>query len=220
MATRFSIHRGLARPLRRAAGAASVAAMVLLAACGGGGSTPQAAPAVGDTTPPTAQATSPASSASAVATSTRIAVTFSEAIDATTLTASTFTVSVGGVAVAGSVNTSGPVAGFLPAAPLPSGTIHSASASTAVKDTAGNALAAMHTWTFATAAVAAPSWNAPVLLETAAGRASEPAITSTNEDMPTPDGSAITGWGAAAELIDTGAGDASGKLSIYASRDH
>ena len=59
-----------------------------------------------------------------------------------------------------------------------------------------------------------------MLLETAAGQASEPAIASTNEDMPTPDGSAITGWGAAAELIDTGAGDASGKLSIYASRDH
>ena len=194
MATRLSIHGGYVRLLRRGAGAASVAVMVLLAACGGSGSPPQAPPPAGDTTPPTVQATSPAGSASAVATSTTVTVTFSEAVDATTLTASTFTLSVGGVAVAGSVSASGPVASFLPAAPLANGMVHSASVSTAVKDTAGNALAAMHTWTFTTAAAAAPSWSAPVLLETAAGQASEPAIAATSEDLPTLSAQSTAVW--------------------------
>jgi hypothetical protein len=111
------------------------------------------------------QATAPAAGASAiVATTATISVTFSEPVDPSTLTATSFSVTAGGSTVAGGVAASGATATFTPAAPLAAGASYSVVVSTAVKDMAGNPLAAAHAWSFATAA-AARSWDAPVLLE-------------------------------------------------------
>ena len=178
--------------LRRQAAWLLAAAALLVAACGTG---EDVAGAAADTTPPTIQATSPAASASAVATTAAITVTFSEAIDAATLTGASFTVSAAGVPVAGSVSASGRTASFAPAAPLAGATAHSATVSAAVKDLAGNPLAAAHSWTFATAAIAAArAWSTPVLLETSDNPASEPAIAATTEDLPTSATQATAVW--------------------------
>ena len=179
--------------LQAAFGTAIVVANLLLAACGGAGT--EATPPAADTTPPTIQATSPAASASAVALPAAITVTFSEPIDAATVTTASFTVSVASVPVAGSVSASGVMASFVPAAPLAAGTAYSASISAAVKDAAGNPLATTLAWSFTTAtAVASKAWSAPVLLETADGPASQPVVAATREDLPTQTTQATAVW--------------------------
>ena len=170
-----------------------VASLLVLVACGGAepGPTPPAA----DTTPPTIQATSPAASASAVAPPAAITVTFSEPIDAATVTTASFTVNAAGVPVAGSVSASGVMASFVPAAPLAAGTAYTANVSAAVKDAAGNPLATALAWSFTTAAsVTLKTWSAPVLLETADGPASQPVVAATSEDLPSTATQATAVW--------------------------
>ena len=187
MAIRVSTDGADAPPLRLPATTMAWLAAIVLAACGGGGASPPPAPPAGDTTAPTVQATSPAAGASAVAATTTISVTFSEPIDPSTLTSASFSVAVAGSAVAGSVAASGPVATFTPAAPLAAGANVTITVSTALKDLAGNPLAAAHNWSFATAAAAARSWSSPVPLELADGSAGQPAIAAA---MDAPGGAA------------------------------
>jgi len=87
-----------------------------------------------------------------------------------------------GAAVAGSVATSGATATFTPVAPLAAGASVSVAVSTAVKDLAGNPLAALHSWSLATAGAAARSWSSPVPLELADGPAGQPAIAAAMDD--------------------------------------
>ena len=109
-----------------------------------------------DTTPPQVSSTSPAANATAVPINAKVSATFNKALDATTATNATFTVTQGTAAVAGSV-TYGPgtIATFTPASALAGGTLFTATLSTGVKDLAGNALAAIFTWTFTTGTTAA-----------------------------------------------------------------
>ena len=103
-----------------------------------------------DTTPPTVSFTDPADKASAVAPSTKVSAAFSEAMDAATLNASTFTLMQGALAVPGAVTYSGLTATFTPTSPLTTNGTFTATITAGAKDPAGNALASSHVWTFTT----------------------------------------------------------------------
>jgi hypothetical protein len=110
--------------------------------------------AAADVTPPTLVSITPASSATGVSTSQVIGITFSEAMTASTINTTTFTVKQGTTAVAGTVGYSGTTATFTPSAALSAGTVYTAAISTGAKDLAGNALAAVSSWNFTTAGTA------------------------------------------------------------------
>jgi len=118
---------------------------VVLAACGGGGGgTTTPTP---DTTPPTVSSTSPANNATNVALNSAITATFSEAMTASTLTTTTFTLNNG---VTGTVTYSGTTATFTPSSNLATNTTYIATITTGVKDAAGNAMTAAYTESFTT----------------------------------------------------------------------
>ena len=111
-----------------------------------------------DTTPPTVTLMSPASGATAVAVTANTTATFSEAMNATTLTTSTVTLLAQGnatpVAAAVTYNAAALTVTLHPTASLAAGTVYTATVKgggSGVKDAAGNALAADRVWTFTTA---------------------------------------------------------------------
>jgi len=109
------------------------------------------------TTTPTVISTTPTNGATAVPINQVITATFSEAMNAATINATTFTLkTAAGVAVTGVVTytAAGSVATFTPAAPLALSTVYSATITTGAMDLAGTALAGNYVWTFTTAATA------------------------------------------------------------------
>ncbi|MDQ0147019.1 Ig-like domain-containing protein [Pseudarthrobacter niigatensis] len=120
---------------------------------GGSGGTPPPA----DTTAPTVTATSPAPGSTGVAAAANVTATFSEAMNASTVTSSTFTLQAGSstpVPAVVAYDSANNVATLNPNADLAAGTVYTATVkggSGGVKDSAGNALAADRTWTFTTA---------------------------------------------------------------------
>jgi hypothetical protein len=116
---------------------------------GGGGTT--------DTTPPTVTGTSPAAGATGVAVTANVTGTFSEAMDPSTVTPTTFTLSAGTTTVPATVGyeATGKVATLDPGVDLAAATTYTAAikgGTSGVKDAAGNPLATDKTWTFTTAA--------------------------------------------------------------------
>lgn len=101
-----------------------------------------------DTTRPTVTTTSPIS---AVAVNSNIQVSFSEAMDASTITASTFTLKQGTTPVAGAVTYTALTATFDPTAALVAATTYTATVTVGAKDLAGNAFLADYVWTLTTA---------------------------------------------------------------------
>jgi Ice-binding-like/Bacterial Ig-like domain len=102
--------------------------------------------------PPTVVSIVPANGATAVAVNTPISATFSEAMNAATITSTTFAVTGPGTTpVAGAVTYSGTTATFTPTVVLASSTLFTATITTGAKDPSGNALAANYVWTFTTA---------------------------------------------------------------------
>jgi hypothetical protein len=101
-----------------------------------------------DRTPPTVVTVSPASSAMNAEPGAALQATFSEALQASTVNAGSFTVTHDGQPVAGTVGISGAVATFTPNQRLTLLGDYTATLSTAITDLAGNALAATYTWTF------------------------------------------------------------------------
>ena len=128
---------------------------LLLAACHGGGGAPDSNPP-GDTTPPTITTVFPVNSAADVAVNATVLATFSEIMNAATLTTTTFslTVAATGASVAGSVAVSGTTATYSPATALATNTAYRASITTGARDAAGNALTSAHTWSFTTTTAA------------------------------------------------------------------
>ncbi len=114
-----------------------------------------------DELPPTVIANSPANGASGVLVSAVVTVTFSEAMDATTITGANFNVrlSSSGALVAGTVsyNAATRVATFTPSSPLTAPTNYTVTVLTGVKDAAGNAMAAPFQFTFSTADTTPPT---------------------------------------------------------------
>ena len=120
--------------------------------CGSGGS---------DTTPPTITGQAPTNGATGVAVAISPLATFSEAMNASTITSSTFTLVKQGTTtpLAASVSYASQVATLDPTADLLPATTYTATVKggpSGVKDLAGNALAADASWTFTTGASGGP----------------------------------------------------------------
>ena len=108
-----------------------------------------------DTTAPTVTATSPSAGATGVAVTANVTGTFSEAMNPSTVSPATFTLTPapGGTTTV-SLDSTNKVATLNPGADLAPGTTYTATikgGSSGVKDAAGNALASDKTWTFTTA---------------------------------------------------------------------
>ena len=103
-----------------------------------------------DTTSPAVNITSPLSGAGEVAIDTSITASFSEQMDASTITIATFTLSVDGSNLQGIVTYSGTTATFTPSENLVSGQDYQAEILSEVQDVAGNSMASSHVWSFST----------------------------------------------------------------------
>ena len=126
---------------------------VALAACGDGSGQDFLSPVGGggggtDTTAPTVVSTSPVNGATGIPRTAPISVTFSENLDSATVTNAAFSFNNG---VTGTIVVSGAVATLTPTPSLPASTTITGTLSTAIKDRAGNPLAAPVTFQFTTA---------------------------------------------------------------------
>ncbi len=99
---------------------------------------------------PTVTSTDPANSITGVARNKEISFTFSEAMDPSTINATTFTLKQGSTNVAGTVTYSGTTATFTPTAVLSSATSYTATVTTGAKNAAGVSLSSNSVWTFTT----------------------------------------------------------------------
>jgi alpha-tubulin suppressor-like RCC1 family protein len=120
--------------------------------------------------PPPVDYTTPADGATNVPLNVPVQVSFSNFIDISTVTTSTFMVSNGGNPVSGTMTLSGNYATFTPSAPLEYGTLYTARLTTGIKDILGNALLPSdYTWSFSTtgytldAVITSPSGNVIIL---------------------------------------------------------
>ena len=109
-----------------------------------------AAPVAEDTMAPEVVCTSPDDGVTGVAIDRNIRATFSEEMDRSRITASTFTVKHGTTSVKGKVTFAGTTATFAPAAELGKNTIYTATISSGIRDLAGNATANSYVWSFTT----------------------------------------------------------------------
>lgn len=115
-----------------------------------------------DATAPTIVNVSPSSGAVGVAANRSFTALFSEPLDGTTVTTSSFTLKKGGVPVAGSVSYGFNQATFTPAARLDYSSEYTLTLTSDIKDLAGNALASVTSWSFTTGA--APDNTPPAVL--------------------------------------------------------
>jgi Domain of unknown function (DUF4082)/Bacterial Ig-like domain/Bacterial Ig domain len=114
---------------------------------------------VGDTTPPTVTARGPVAGATGVASGSSVSATFSEALNAATVSTSTMELrNAANTLVTGTVtfDSSTRTAIFTPSSPLAAGvtyavTLRGGTTDPRIKDVAGNALAANDSWSFTTA---------------------------------------------------------------------
>ena len=105
-----------------------------------------------DITLPTVTSTDPLNGATGVALNKVVGATFSEAMTASSISTSTFTIKQGTTTISGTVAYSGTTATFTPSNVFAAGTIYTATMTTGAKDLAGNALAANKVWSFTTIA--------------------------------------------------------------------
>lgn len=107
-----------------------------------------------DTTAPTIISRSPETGATGVSLRSAVTATFSEAMSASTANITTFVLSAGTTAVEGTVafDPASRTATFTPLGSLLPNVTYIATITTAVRDSAGNAMAANEIWTFTTAA--------------------------------------------------------------------
>jgi len=96
-------------------------------------------------------ATTPASNATGVAPGTSLSAVFNNALDVTTINASTFILrDAGNAVVSATYGVNGNTATLTPGTPLTVSTTYTATLTTGVRDTNGTALAANYTWSFTT----------------------------------------------------------------------
>lgn len=172
-----------------------------------------------DTLAPTVAATNPLNGATGVAV---ITASFSEAMTASTITTSTFTVTgPGATPVAGTVayNTTTRIATFTPTSPLTASTAYTATITTGAEDLSGNGLASNYTWSFTTAAAGGAQTS--VDLSTAGAFAVFAGSTVTNTgatavtgDLGVSPGTAVTGFPPGTVTGAVHAGDATSATAL------
>ena len=133
----------------------------LLIGCGGGGES--GGEELPDTAPPTVLSATPSNGATGVAVNTGISVTFSEPMNAATITTTTFTVKTGSTAVPGTVIYSGATATFTPTGNWAYSTSYTVTITTGVNDLAGNALANNYGFGFTTSSSGSPPGAVPTV---------------------------------------------------------
>jgi glucose/arabinose dehydrogenase len=110
-----------------------------------------------DNTAPTVTSTTPVNGATAISTTANIIANFSESVNASTVTTTTFQLrDAGNNLIPAAVSTSGGQVTLDPTSALSGSTVYTATitgGASGVKDLAGNALAANYSWSFTTAAV-------------------------------------------------------------------
>ena len=138
--------------------------MFSIVACSSSDSRP---PIVAATNQPAVASTTPAAGTSGVAPNGNLSVTFTQAMNPTSINTGTFTLTSGtpAVAVTGTVIYSGSTATFWPSAHLASNTMYTATITTGAMTVAGMAMSANMNWTFTTGSTLAA--GLPVNLGTA-----------------------------------------------------
>lgn len=118
-----------------------------------------------DSSVPSISSTSPADDATRIAINAAVTATFSEAVNSSTVTTSSFSLapSSGGSNVAATVGYSGTTATLTPSSNLSNSTLYTATLTTAIQDTAGNALSTNKIFDFRTIS---PSAQYDVLFST------------------------------------------------------
>lgn len=101
-----------------------------------------------DITPPTVISTSPFNGDTGVPANADVSATFSEAVQASTVTSSSFTLKKGTTQVSGNIFSSGNTANFIPSSNLEYGQTYTAAVTTGVTDLAGNHMSDNYTWSF------------------------------------------------------------------------
>jgi hypothetical protein len=143
----------------------------------------------GDTTSPTVSSTDPVNASSGVAINRKIAAAFSEPMDTSTITTTSFTLKQGSTPVAGAVTYAGVTATFTPSTNLTANTTYTATITTGAADVAGNLLASNYTWSFTTAVTAdttAPTVTITVPANAASGVAINLNISATFSEAMDP----------------------------------
>jgi len=107
-------------------------------------------PAVVNTDSPTVTLTDPLNNATGVELNHQLTATFSEAMDASTINTTTYTLKQGSTSIAGAVSYSGTAATFTPASNLPSNSVFTGTITTGAKNMDGLALAANFNFSFTT----------------------------------------------------------------------
>ncbi len=184
-----------------------------------------------DTTSPRVINTFPISHAIQIAVDSNVSATFSEYMNASTITNSSFTLRSSTVSVPGTVTYAGTTATFNPMNTLAPGTIYIATISTGAKDLAGNEVSGAFTWSFQTASTPGPvtqnTNESPVVLGAAStfGVLAGSTVTNIGNTTVTGDvgvsaGTAVTGFGpgivtgGAIHATDTLAAQAQSALTV------
>jgi O-glycosyl hydrolase len=170
---------------------------------------------------PTVTAVTPSNGSTGLVASTTITATFSEAIAASTLTASTFTLTPqGGAAVAATVsyNATTFTATLTPNAPLAANKTYTAAVTTGVVGATGNAVANLNSWSFTTAQGAVPTVSAVTPTSGSTGVAIASTVTATfSEAMDPASFTGVTFWltGGGASVTGTVSADPTDKIFTF-----
>jgi hypothetical protein len=172
---------------------------------------------------PVVVSTVPASGATNVVVGTTVRATFSEAMDGTTLTASSFTLAQGATPVTGAVTYAGTTATFAPSSALATNTLYTATVTTGARNVAGTAMASSHTWSFttSTSATVSPCALAPVVLGgadpfvvLAGSTVTSTGLTSVTGDLGVSPGTVVSGFGPGVIVGTIHAGDPAAATAI------
>lgn len=115
---------------------------------------------------PTVLSTDPANGATAVPLNKVITAAFSEAMDPTSINGTSFLIKKGNTAVTGTLSFSGSLLTFIPSGGLSSGSVYTATITTAAKNLTGTSLVTNYVWSFSTI----PALGAPLVDLKSVGR--------------------------------------------------
>ncbi|MDT8446621.1 MAG: Ig-like domain-containing protein [bacterium] len=139
-----------------------------------------------DTTAPSVSLTIPITGSTSVAINTAVSASFDAPIDPTTITAANFNLKAGTTLVSGTLSYTGSSALIKPSSNLAANTSYTATITTGVQDSAGNALAADYAWSFITGATADTSIPTLLVMTPANGATAVATNTSVSATLSEP----------------------------------